>query len=266
MVKVLLIDDEKPVHLAIRSLVDWEAIHAEKPASAYNGREGLEMMKSLKPNIVFVDMNMPQIDGEAFLTAAARIDPRCQFIVISGYDEIKYMQAAIRSHVVDYLFKPIDHQELECALSKALIRLGSQPSSGPTPSSASEAEAVYAYIQSHYQQEIRLDTLAKHFHVSRDYLARLFQWRYGMSVYECALQVRMDRACDLLRQIHTPVEDIARQLGYHNAVSFEKAFRFRYGVTPEEYRSQPNGQPEGEKPEGSSPMPGKSPKENTKEG
>ncbi|NCB35338.1 MAG: response regulator [Clostridia bacterium] len=266
MVKVLLIDDEKPVHLAIRSLVDWDAIHAEAPASAYNGREGLEMMKSLKPDIVFVDMNMPQLDGEAFLAAATQLDPRCQFIVISGYDEIQYMQAAIHSHVVDYLFKPIDHQELECALSKALIRLGSQPSSGPTPSSAAEAEAVYAYIQSHYQQEIRLDTLAKHFRISRDYLARLFQWRYGMSVYECALQVRMDRARDLLGRIHTPVEDIARQLGYHNAVSFEKAFRFRYGVTPEEYRSQPNGQPEGEKPKGSSSMPGKPPKENTKEG
>ena len=266
MVKVLLIDDEKPVHLAIRSLVDWEAIHAEKPASAYNGREGLEMMKSLKPNIVFVDMNMPQIDGEAFLTAAARIDPRCQFIVISGYDEIQYMQAAIRSHVVDYLFKPIDHQELECALSKALIRLSRQSASGETLSSASEAEAVHDYIQSHYQQEIRLDTLAKHFRVSRDYLARLFQWRYGISVYEYALQVRMDRACDLLSQTDTVVEDIARQLGYHNTVSFEKAFRFRHGVTPAEYRSNPQGQPRSAMPDDTPPMSGRQPTENTKEG
>ena len=266
MVKVLLIDDEKPVHLAIRSLVDWEAIHAEQPTSAYNGREGLEMMKSLKPNIVFVDMNMPQIDGEAFLTAAARIDPRCQFIVISGYDEIQYMQAAIHSHVVDYLFKPIDHQELECALSKALIRLGSQPTSGATPSSATEAEAVHDYIQSHYQQEIRLDTLAKHFRISRDYLARLFQWRYGFSVYDCALQVRMDRARDLLRRTDTAVEDIARQLGYHNAVSFEKAFRFRFGVTPAEYRSNPQGQLRGAFPDGAPSASGEPPTENTKEG
>jgi len=253
MVKVLLIDDEKPVHLAIRSLVNWPAIHAEEPVSAYNGREGLEIMKRLKPDIVFVDMSMPLVSGEAFLAAAVQLDPRCQFIVISGYDDTRYMQAAIRSHVVDYLFKPIDHQELECALSKALQRLDSLPPEGETPTSAAEIEAVHAYIQTHFQQEIRLDTLADRFRISREYLGRLFRWQYGISVYDYALQVRMDHACELLNSADATLEDIARQSGYHNTVSFEKAFRYRFGVSPTAYRqkrqSSPLSMPQGATPD-----------------
>lgn len=123
MFKVLLIDDEKPVHLAIRSLVDWCAINAEEPYSAYNGREGLECMERIRPDIVFVDMNMPMLDGREFLNVACASHPASQYIVISGYDDFQYAQAAIRHNVVDYLLKPIDHGELEAALKKALARL-----------------------------------------------------------------------------------------------------------------------------------------------
>lgn len=123
MLKVLLIDDEKPVHLAIRSLVDWAVLDADEPYSAYNGREGLECMERLNPDIVFVDMSMPLMDGRAFLEDAGRRFPACQYIVISGYDDFQYAQAAIRHNVVDYLLKPIVHEELEAALKKALTRL-----------------------------------------------------------------------------------------------------------------------------------------------
>ena len=134
MFKVLLIDDEKPVHLAIRSLVDWSAINAEEPFSAYNGREGLECMERIRPDIVFVDMNMPMLDGREFLNVACMSHPASQYIVISGYDDFQYAQAAIRHNVVDYLLKPIDHGELETALKKALARL--------TPAEAKPASAV----------------------------------------------------------------------------------------------------------------------------
>ena len=87
MYKVLLIDDEKPVHLAIRALVDWIAIDAAEPVSAYNGREGLQMMETLRPDIVFVDMSMPLVDGRDFLEEASEAYPHSQYIVISGFDD-----------------------------------------------------------------------------------------------------------------------------------------------------------------------------------
>ncbi|MBR2699065.1 MAG: response regulator, partial [Clostridia bacterium] len=63
MRKVLIVDDERSVHQAIQSLVDWDALRLHAPCSAMNGVEGLRQMAALRPDIVFVDMNMPLMDG-----------------------------------------------------------------------------------------------------------------------------------------------------------------------------------------------------------
>ncbi len=57
--KVLIIDDEKPVRIAISKLGHWTKYHLERPEQAENGREGLKAMRELKPSLVFLDMQMP---------------------------------------------------------------------------------------------------------------------------------------------------------------------------------------------------------------
>ena len=236
MYKVLMIDDEAPVHLAIRSLVNWQAINACEPFSAYNGSEGLECMEKLQPDIVFVDMNMPLLDGKDFLAIASRNHPYSQFIVISGYDDFQYAQAAIRYSVVDYLLKPIDHDELERALKKAIARL---PDREPTPEECTPTEVIAAvrdYIDHNYQRDICIDELSEKFYFSKEYLSKLFRNQYGCPIYEYVLQARMDKAREYLLNPRMQVQDIAEKLGYSNANYFGKAFKHRYGVTPSEFR------------------------------
>ena len=59
MYTTLIIDDEQSVHTAIRSLVDWDGMRMARPESACNGVEALARMETLRPDIAFVDMNMP---------------------------------------------------------------------------------------------------------------------------------------------------------------------------------------------------------------
>ena len=60
MYKALIIDDEKPVIMAITALIDWSVYHIQLPLyTAFDGEKGLEMMHQVDPQIVFVDMNMP---------------------------------------------------------------------------------------------------------------------------------------------------------------------------------------------------------------
>jgi len=163
MYKVLLIDDEYPVHLAIRSLVDWPKLGLRPPWSAYNGREGLRSMERFRPDIAFVDMNMPLMGGADFLQVASRNHPYCQYIVVSGYDDFRYAKAAIRAGVVDYLLKPIDRDELERALKKAAVRL---PERADAPEGLTPAETVAAvrdYIDRHYREDIRMEELSEKF-------------------------------------------------------------------------------------------------------
>ena len=234
MYTTLIIDDEQSVHTAIRSLVDWDGMRMARPESASNGVEALARMEALRPDIAFVDMNMPLMGGVDFLSRATALYPDTRFIVVSGYDSFDYARAAIRFNVVDYLLKPIDADELDAALKKALAQLPERPEEARTP--AELAEAVKRYIDENYRQSISLDTLAERFYFSREYIGRIFRAQYGCAVYEYIQQQRMEQAKALLANPRLSLQAIAEHLGYSNANYFSKAFRRHFGASPSEYR------------------------------
>lgn len=236
MRKVLIVDDERAVHQAIHSLVDWGALRLSAPESAYNGAEALERMEALRPAIVFVDMNMPLMDGLSFLSQATERFPETRFIIVSGYDSFDFARAAIRLNVVDYLLKPIDVDELHAALDKALSQLPALPEAARTP--ADIAGDVKRYIDLNYTRNISLDTLSERFYFSREYIGRVFRAQYGRGVYEYVQQVRMERARELLKDPELSLQSIAVHLGYSNANYFSKAFRKYYGKSPSAYRGK----------------------------
>ena len=85
------------------------------PELANNGAQGLKVMREIHPSIVFVDMNMPIMDGCSFLNVASKEFPECKFIVVSGYDSFNYAQEALRCGAIDYLLKPIEEEALSGA-------------------------------------------------------------------------------------------------------------------------------------------------------
>ena len=70
MYRSLIIDDEKPVQIAISKLGRFACYGIEPPRYAVNGKDGLAAMREFHPDIVFVDMSMPVMDGCAFLEKA----------------------------------------------------------------------------------------------------------------------------------------------------------------------------------------------------
>ena len=111
MYKALIIDDEKPVQIAIQKLGHWRQYHMDPPQLAVNGKDGLSAMREFHPDIVFVDMNMPVMDGASFLMKASQEFPASQYIVVSGYDQFSYAQQAIRYGACEYLLKPVVEEE-----------------------------------------------------------------------------------------------------------------------------------------------------------
>ena len=237
MRRVLIVDDERAVHQAIRSLIDWNAVKLSAPESAFNGVEALRMMGQTRPAIAFVDINMPLMDGLSFLSRATAEYPDTRFIIVSGYDSFDYARAALRLNVVDYLLKPIDMDELNAALQKALAQLPAEPEASRTP--ADIAGEIKRYIDQNYTRNISLDTLSERFYFSREYIGRVFRAQYGRGVYEYVQQMRMERAMQLLKNDALSLQAIAEHLGYSNANYFSKAFRKYYGKAPSAYRMRP---------------------------
>ncbi|WP_019637393.1 response regulator [Paenibacillus fonticola] len=120
MYKVLIIDDEEPLREAIKILGDWEGLQVGEVFEATDGVIGLEMLKKHRPDIVMVDMKMPEMNGVEFLRIVERDYPELMTIVISGYNDFEFTRQAIHSKVVDYLLKPVNRQDLNQALRKAI--------------------------------------------------------------------------------------------------------------------------------------------------
>lgn len=120
MFKILIIDDEESVREAIKILGDWQTLGIDEIIEANDGKTGSKLLCEEKPDIVLLDMRMPEMNGVEFLKAAERDFPQAVNIVISGYDDYEFTRQAIRSKVFDYLLKPVNREQLNNTLAKAI--------------------------------------------------------------------------------------------------------------------------------------------------
>ncbi|MDC7239954.1 MAG: response regulator [Spirochaetales bacterium] len=243
MYNVLIVDDEKPVRVAVSALGEWDRWDLGEPATARNGREALKLMEQEHRDIVFVDMNMPLMNGITFLERARKEYPGTKFIVISGYDDFSYAHAAIRNGVLDYILKPVVAEELNEALAKAVKGLNQDNhiytvSSGDSLTTERTAEAVKECIDNHYTENISLTQLSEQYSLSKEYLCKIFKKKYGMGIYQYLLQVRMEKAAELLQEDRLKIQEIAELLGFSDNNYFSKAFRKFYDTSPTRFRRQ----------------------------
>lgn len=244
MYKALIIDDEKPVRIAISKLGHWKKYGIEQPAMSGNGKDGLNAMRELRPEIVFVDMNMPVMNGSTFLEFASAEFPDSQFIVVSGYDDFSYAQHAMRYRACDYLLKPVEEEELNHAIENAILKINPGAVFGEENDISSEenitpeevVEIIKQYVDSNYCQNFKITMFEEKYFFSVTYLTKLFHARYGYTIYEYVLKKRMERAKELLENPDIKVLDIAKRLGYADNHYFSKAFRNYYGISPSQYR------------------------------
>ncbi len=117
---ILIIDDEKPVRMSLRNFLEdcnYTVLEAE------NGRVGLELFENEKPDLLLIDLRMPEIDGLEVLWKVVESSPETPAIVISGAGDISDVIEALHLGAWDYLRKPIeDISVLRHAVEKSLDR------------------------------------------------------------------------------------------------------------------------------------------------
>ncbi len=117
MYRVLLVDDEIFARQGLRNLIDWASCGFEVIDEAGNGEDALDIIQKSKPDLVITDIRMPVLDGmELIRLTIQEQSHKPSFIIISGYDDFKYAQQAVRFGVHDFILKPIDEHVLESTL------------------------------------------------------------------------------------------------------------------------------------------------------
>jgi two-component system LytT family response regulator len=128
--RVLVVDDEAPARARLRRLLlAHPQIHVV--AEARNGREALELNATHAPDALFLDVQMPEVDGLS--VAASLPDPPPAIVFVTAFDH--YALPAFDAAAIDYLLKPADAEHVARAVQRLLARgTERQGSARPTPS------------------------------------------------------------------------------------------------------------------------------------
>lgn len=105
---ILLADDEKYVRLGLQSMIEELFPEENQFLHAGNGREIISVMQKQKPDVAFLDIKMPFMDGLEALRICKEISPDTLWIILSGYENFEYARQALSMSAFEYIVKPID--------------------------------------------------------------------------------------------------------------------------------------------------------------
>jgi DNA-binding NarL/FixJ family response regulator len=111
MISVLLVDDQTIVRQGLRSLLSLES-DIVVVGEAADGRQAVELVQSLSPDIVLMDVRMPHMDGLQALRRIKAVAPKVSVIMVTLYDDPNYLLEAVSAGAAGYILKDATRQEL----------------------------------------------------------------------------------------------------------------------------------------------------------
>ena len=249
MNRVLIVDDEYYIRQMLRAAVPWGEIGYEIAGEAEDGLSALREIERTRPDVVLVDINIPKLFGLELIERITTEYPSISVVILSAYDKFSYAQQAVRMGVFEYLLKPIDPQ----AISLTFVRLQSQigqrrlQKHGDTQRAAccedSLSKRIRAAILENFRdKDFSPSTLAEILHVNPNHMTRVYRQETGCTIIEELIDTRMCEARRLMDENPAiPVCEVARRCGYADPLYFSKAFKKKFGVSPQQTRKLKKG-------------------------
>ncbi|MGG1518107.1 response regulator [Paenibacillus oryzisoli] len=126
MYKLLIVDDEPTVRSGLKSYFDWSSFGVEVMGEADDGDVALSMIERERPDLVLTDVRMPKMDGISLSRHLSERYPESKIIFVSGHDEVNYLKSALKVSAVDYIFKPVDLDELRGVMARVVAELDAE--------------------------------------------------------------------------------------------------------------------------------------------
>ncbi len=259
MYKVAIIDDEPLIVEGLSRTIAWEKWNCQVAGTAGDGKEGMELIREKRPNIVITDICMPKMDGLKMIAGLKSEFPEMQLIILTGYREFEYARRAIELGVTRFLLKPSKMNELEEAIAAVTARLDLMG----LPIAASEAvyeqvgetgmtsgaedengeassfivKNALEYIRENSRERLRLSDVADQVYVSQWHLSKLLNKHTGKTFSDILNGARMDQSKELLKDPSLRICDVAEQVGFQDLAHFSRVFKKMEGMSAGEYRN-----------------------------
>lgn len=238
-IKLLIADDEDTIRNGIAKYIQLHTDRFDKIYLASNGREALDIIFRDKPDIMFLDVQMPLMDGIEVMQEAKRANILPYTMILSGYDEFKYCQQALRLGAKEYLLKPVRSSDILQMVNRAadeLFGIQQNVRIEPTEEKNHLVELAKEYVEEHYYENLMLADVAQKVGISAGYLSTLFQKQLSKGFVDYLNEVRIEHACTYLQQNYFKTYEIAYKVGFKDEKYFSKVFKKIKGQSPSEYR------------------------------
>ena len=241
---IIIAEDEQRSLRGICNLIHSIGEEYTIIAEARDGKKALELIISLKPDVVFTDIKMPYMDGLELIRAVRKYNIATQFVITSAYGEFEYAKQAISLDVKEYLLKPLTYEEIEGVLK----RIGNEMKEIKEVLPAEAGSMVQKYSEAHYliQRAISMievsfsarlsqEEIAENLGMTQEYFSYLFHKETGEKFSDFLRNYRVEMAKKLILNSEMKMQDVAYAVGYSDAKYFSKIFRKVTSYTPVEY-------------------------------
>jgi YesN/AraC family two-component response regulator len=244
MYSVVLVDDEQIILQGLVRVIPWEEYNCRVVGTATDGLEGAALIRKLRPDILFTDIRMPNMDGLQMVAALKSELPGLQIAVLTAFRDFEFAKQSITLGVCRYLLKPSKMDELKEAIHHMTSVLQSRAGLEAPEVTENEAagsfvvKAALTYMEQHYREHITLSQVADHVFVSQWHLSKLINRHTDKNFFDLVNQIRVNKALLLLKDPSLKVHDVAEIVGYADVAHFSKNFKRLTGRSPVEYRAQ----------------------------
>lgn len=243
MLNIAIVDDEVTILKGMTKLIGEMNANYHVVAAYNNGQEAINAINAMHPeklDLLITDIKMPFMDGLELIKEIKIHHRDLSCLIISGFSDFDYARTAMRYGVIDYLLKPVDPDELDEKLSAILLAKQQLMKAAAVNGDEKKAiRVVKSWISDHYHLDLDMVAIAELVHLNPNYLSRLFKLETGESLTGYLIDVRMQKAKELLMvQTELKVYEVAEQIGYQDSTYFTKLFKKMNGYTPLEYRNK----------------------------
>ncbi|MCX7971356.1 MAG: response regulator [Negativicutes bacterium] len=256
MYKVLIVEDEAIIRQGLVYTIDWLSMNCVVVGEAENGAKGIRMIGELRPDIVLVDIVMPEMTGIEMLEQAQTLENvNFRAIVVTSHASFDFARQTVKLQVADYILKPIDEGELRRAVERAVSLLARDrqvPERPGTPNPVDGLINIDTYINNsaatcryvagalcairdNYAEKINIDTVASELGLSASYLSRKIKEATAGTFWELLMRYRLQKAVELMREGRHKMYHISEMTGFSDYKHFCVVFRKFMNMTPSEF-------------------------------
>jgi len=240
----MLIDDEQSARKLMRASIGWESLNMEVVGEAASGIEAINVIDEMKPDIAFVDISMPFMNGIEFTEVATTRYPNLIIIIMTALDQFEYARRCVSLPVFEYMLKPLVRAEVTAVLNNvkkkldATLDLESESAAENAPGPEIEPntiEQIKKFIETGYtDSKINLASVAEQFGFSASYLSRKFKQETGKNFVEYLTECRMEKAMKLA-EAGKKMFLASAEVGIPDPNYFGRCFKKYAGMSYSEY-------------------------------